>query len=550
MTAGASAGTLPARVAAATEGGGTVTFVSDPGAPRVPWGELHEDARATAAALQARGVGPGDAVALLGTTSRPLVTALQAIWLTGATVLVLPLPHRLRSLWELVGQTRERVHAAGAALVVADPALAAFAEPQPGDPPLVLLPDLVAAAGAFEEPPPDPAAVAVLQYTSGATGAPKGVRLPHTAVLANLDAAATAAAVEPGEDVLVSWLPLYHDLGLLGLLTLAMATGTDLVLGSPQDFVSAPERWLRWMSDFGGTATAGPDFAYALATRAMSSAGSLDLSRWRIALDGGEPVDAANVEAFLVAGAPSGLRPSAAFPAFGMAELGVAGTFPEPGRGMVVDVVDGAALEHDGVATPSDPGRSGARRLVRLGRPVPGLEMRVCHPVTGAAAGDRELGELQLRGSSLMAGYLGPPAATEEAYSDGWLRTGDLAYVADGELVACGRLADVIVLDDRRLLPQDVERAVAAVDGVRPGNVAAFVADGPEEGRLVVVAEIRPGAGDVRHAVADRVRRAVGVDPVDVVLVAPGTLPKTSSGKLQRGVCRTRHEERRMEPAP
>ena len=549
MTAGGSAGTLPARVATAADGGGAVTFVSDPGAPRVPWSVLHEDARTTAASLQARGVAPGDVVALLGTTSRLLVTTLQAVWLVGATVMVLPLPHRLRSLWDLAEQTRERVHAAGAALVVADPPLAAFAESQPGDPPLVLLPDLAAAGDAFDEPAVDPAAIAVLQFTSGATGDPKGVLLPHTSVLANMDAAAAAATLDPGEDVLVSWLPLYHDMGLLGLLTLAMVTGTELVLGSPQDFVAAPDRWLRWMSDFGGTATAGPDFAYALATRAMATAGPLDLSRWRIALNGGEPVDPATVETFLAAGVAHGLRPSAAFPAFGMAEVGVAGTFPEPGRGMVVDVIDGAALERHGMATPTDSGRSGVRRLVRLGRPVPGLDMRVCHPATGAAVGERELGELQLRGSSLMAGYLGPPAATEEAWSDGWLRTGDLAYVVDGELVACGRLADGIVLDDRRLLPQDVERAVAAVGGVRPGNVAAFASDGPEGAGLVVVAEVRPGAGDLREAIVERVRQVVGTAPADVVLVAPGTLPKTSSGKLQRGVCRSHHQERRFEPA-
>ncbi|MGH2625115.1 MAG: AMP-binding protein, partial [Anaerolineales bacterium] len=225
--------TVPGRVADARRGG-TVTFVSGGAAERVEWARLHEDARAVAAALQARGVGPGAHVALLALTSRALVTAIQATWLAGATAVVLPLPMRMGSLGEFVAQTRARIAGADAALVAIGDELAAMLDRQEGDPPVVVLGQLLAeaaalGAGRFDPPAIDPESLAVLQFTSGSTAEPKGVMLPHRTILANLDGATEAAALDPESDVLVSWLPLYHDMGLIGLLTLAMITGTDLV---------------------------------------------------------------------------------------------------------------------------------------------------------------------------------------------------------------------------------------------------------------------------------------------------------------------------------
>jgi fatty-acyl-CoA synthase len=536
--------TLVGRIERATERGGAVTFVVGNRVERVGWDRLHDDAVALATALQARGVGPGSHVALLGPTTRALVTAIEAVWLAGATLVVLPLPMRMGSLEEFVAQTRARIAAADVSLVVVDPDLAGFFEPQPGDPPLVLLTDLVAPAGwSYDRPKDDPSALAVLQFTSGSTADPKGVMLPHHTILANLDAACAAAAVDPETDVLVSWLPLYHDMGLIGLLTIPMITGCDLVLGAPQDFLAAPARWLEWISAFGGTGTAGPNFAYALATRALGRASGLDLSRWRLALNGAEPVDPATVEAFCVAAAPFGFDARAAFCAFGMAEVAIAGAFPEPGSGMRVDVVERDALERAGRAVPAGAGGSVSRRLAVLGRPVPGLEMRVCDPATGAVLGDREVGELEIRGTSVTPGYYRRPEATAAAFHGEWLRTGDLAYLVDGELVVCGRIKDVIIVGGRNVFPEDIERAVGAVAGVRAGNVIAFGVTG-RRGResVVVVAETREAdTGRLRSAVARRVLDAVGVPAADVVLVPPGTLPKTSSGKLQRARCRERY---------
>ncbi|MGH9027435.1 MAG: AMP-binding protein, partial [Acidimicrobiia bacterium] len=222
---------------------------------------------------------------------------------------------------------------------------------------------------------------------------------------------------------------------------------------------------------------------------------------------------------------------------------------PNPGTGMAVDTVDRRVLETDRFAAPVADGPD-ARRLARLGGPLPGFELRIADPDTGALMSEREVGEIELRGPSITPGYFRNPSATAAAFRVDWLRTGDLGYQADEELVVCGRLKDVIIVGGRNVFPEDVERAAQAVDGVRAGNVIAFGAEG-RKGReaLVVVAEVRAaGTDQVRDAVVSRVRDAVGLPPEDVVLVSPGTLPKTSSGKVQRSLCRTRYLGGDLEP--
>lgn len=537
--------TLPSRITAAAERGrGTITFLHGDDAEAVTWAQLHRDARAMAAALQARGIGPGDHVALLGPTSRLLVTAVQATWLSGGTVMLMPLPMRMGSIEDFVAQTRARLRHGQAAIVLLDEQLAPFIEAQPDDPPLVVMDELRADPDAFVAPNLDPERLAILQFTSGSTSEPKGVMLPHRTVCANLDAIIEATDFDPDDDVLVSWLPLYHDMGLVGMLTLPMTTGSDVALAGPQDFMASPARWVRWMSDFGATATAGPNFAWVLATRALRRLDGLDLSRMRVALNGAEPVDAEAMDALVEAGGRHGLAPGALFPAFGMAEVCIAGAFPRPGQGLRTDLVDGRVLETERYAAPvSDGDGPNRRRLALLGRPVPGLDMQVVDPETGTRRRDREVGELEVRGTSVTSGYFDRPDQTRTAFRRGWLRTGDLAYMVDGELVLCGRIKDVIIVAGRNVFPQDVEKAVGKVEGVRPGNVVAIGVTGRrgvEE--VVIVAEARDEAPvDLRERVADRVRRTSGLAPREVVLVAAGTLPKTSSGKLQRSLCREKY---------
>ncbi|MFM7064197.1 MAG: AMP-binding protein, partial [Actinomycetes bacterium] len=369
----------------------------------------------------------------------------------------------------------------------------------------------------------------------------------------NLDGAWRAASMVP-DDTVVSWLPLYHDMGLIGLLCVPMTGGCSLVQGAPQDFLARPLRWFRWLSDFGGTITAGPNFSYALGARALRRAEDLlDLSRVEILLSGAEPVDAEVFRSFLDAASRHGMDPSCAFPAFGMAEVCIAGTFPPRGRGLRTDVVDRRALEADQRAVPVDPSAEGAVELAVLGGPVDGLELRVVDVETGAPCAEREVGELHLTGNSLTAGYYRQPEATAELLVDGWLHTGDLAYLLGGELVVCGRIKDVMIVGGRNVYPQDVEKAVGEVEGVRTGNVVAFGVDGRHGAQhVVVVAEARPPSDDgvetggwatalVRDVVG-AVTASVGVPPKEVVLVEPGTVPKTSSGKLQRSACRAQFD--------
>jgi fatty-acyl-CoA synthase len=550
---------LQSRLETAAASPAAITFVGSAGADgseRVPWARLHEDARGVAAALQSRGVQPGDHVAILGSTSRPLVTAIQATWLAGATVVCLPLPMRLGSIDEFVAQTRRRIRVAEAAIVLVDPELEPFVAPEPGDPPLVRLDELGrlgdngqrADAERWEQPPDDPDALAVLQFTSGSTADPKGVMLPRRCLVDNIDAIVEGAALSP-EDVGLTWLPLYHDMGLIGMLTTPMVTGFELVVAPPQDFLAAPGDWMRWMSDYRGTVTCAPNFGYALAARALRRLDGIDLSSWRLGLNGAEPIDPTSVETFLEAGAPHGLDPKTAFCVYGMAEATLAISFPEPGTGITVDTVDRGVLELERYAAPTT-SSPGARRLALLGRPLRGLEVRIADPDSGAVRADREVGEIELRGNSVTPGYFRRDDLTKATLRDGWLRTGDLGYLVDGEVVVCGRIKDVIIVGGRNVFPEEIERAAASVDGVRAGNVIAFGTAGRrgKEG-IVVVAETRDGDwGQLRDRVIDRVCDVVGIPPLDVVLVEPGRLPKTSSGKLQRALCRTRYLDDALAP--
>jgi len=542
--------TIVSRIEHAAKGDGTITFVTGKNPVTKSWAQLHDEAKVIAAQLQARGLGHRQHVALLGPTTADLVTALQAVWLIGATPVVLPLPMRLGSLEEFTAATKSRIAGADCAAVLIDPDLAPFVEASPDDPPLYSLADFGvgegrAGADDFVRPNYHEDDIFILQFTSGSTSEPKGVTLPNHAVAANLDAIHEAAEVDVETDVLVSWLPLYHDMGLVGFCLLPMSTGLDLVLGAPQDFLASPQRWMEWISTYGGTATAGPNFSYVLATRAMRRADTtLDLSSLRIALNGAEPVDPDSVRAFIEAGACHGMRAGAVFPAFGMAEVAIAGCFPIPMTGLATDTVDAVQLESEHRAVPVDDSHPTAREVVILGRPVPGLEFRIVDPASGQVLDERQVGELQIAGTSLMSGYYKRADADAETFDGDWLRTGDLAYMVDGQMVMCGRIKDVIIVGGRNIYPQDIERAVGELDGIRTGNVIAFGVPGRNgKERVVVVAESRVDDIDrLRGEVSEQAVASIGV-PAAVELVKPGSLPKTSSGKLQRALCRTQYIE-------
>jgi fatty-acyl-CoA synthase len=518
------------------------------GDPFVPWSQIHEDAKVVAAALQARGLMAGDHVAILGPTSRSLMTIIQGCWLAGCASMVLPLPMRMGSLDAFVDSTRGRIRHGDAKLILIDDMLAAFYTSVPDDPPIEPMAAVLPGGGApspdeWVRPSDDPERLVILQYTSGSTSEPKGVMIPDRVLRANIDASSEAAELSL-EEVMVSWLPLYHDMGLVGFLALPMTRGVQLVQAAPQDFMAKPGQWMQWISDHGGTATAGPNFSWVLATRALQRMDGIDLSTLTLALSGAEPVDPKAVEAFVVAAERFGFRAGGVFPAFGMAEVAIGGAFPKRHRGMVCDSVDRIVLERDHIAKQLDVADADeeidVRRLPLLGKAVPGLEMKVVDPGTYVELPERHVGELLLRGTSVTPGYYKRPDATAALFRDDWLCTGDLAYLVDGELVLCGRIKDVIIVGGRNVFPEDIERAVGILEGVRAGNVIAFGVEGYKgKESVVVVAEVRADDLDaVRHAIHHRALDVTGLPPRDVMLVKPGSLPKTSSGKLQRAKCR------------
>ena len=469
--------------------------------------------------------------------------------MAGLASMVLPLPMRMGSLEAFADSTRARIRHGEAKLVLIDELLAAFYQGTDLDPPIELMASVMPGSSSapsgerLEIPAHDPERLVILQYTSGSTSEPKGVMIPDRVLAANIDASCSAAELDQAE-VMVSWLPLYHDMGLVGFLSIPMTNGCQLVQAAPQDFLAKPGNWMQWISDWGGTATAGPNFSWVLATRALGRATGLDLSRLTLALSGAEPVDPQAVEAFVAAAQPFGFKPGSVFPAFGMAELAIGGVFPPRGRGMVCDSVDRVVLERDRIAKPLDVADAveelEVRRIPRLGRPVPGLQMKVVDPLSREEMPERHVGELLIRGTSVTPGYYKRPEATAALFYDGWLCTGDLAYTVEGELVLCGRIKDVIIVGGRNVFPEDIERACGSLDGVRAGNVIAFGVEGYKgKESVVVVAEVRTDdSPSVREALHHRTLEVCGLPPRDVMLVKPGTLPKTSSGKLQRAKCR------------
>lgn len=534
------------RLESAADRGRVVHFVTASGSEDVPWRRLLDDARMLATTMQSRGVGWGERVALLGVTSRQLITAIEATWLSGCAVIVLPLPVRAASPEEYAAQTRTRIQLGDVSLVAGDPELLALLGGEPGVPALSFDELMGSSAGeaTYARPPEDDDATAILQFTSGSTSDPKGVVIPRRCVLDNIRAIGERVPLDGDDDVMVSWLPQYHDMGLVANTAYAMLSGAEYVIAQPQHFMSSPSSWMELMSAYRGTWSLGPNFALAIAGRVLAHAGEQDLSSIRCLGSGSEPVDASVMDSFAAAGSRHQLDSRALFAAYGMAEATVCISVPRRGSGFTTDVVDAEVLEYELHARPVADDDSRGRRLARCGPPLSGMEMRIIDPETGGPSEDRVLGEIEIRGPSVVPGYFKRPDATAALFRDGgWLRTGDLGYLADGDVVVAGRLKDVMVVGGRNVFPEDVERAVQDVDGIRKGNVIAFgVAGGRKGDEVVLVAEVK---GDVlariRDDAASAVLSSVGVRLHDVVLLPPGMLPKTSSGKLRRSVCRGRY---------
>ncbi|HEY5613206.1 MAG TPA: AMP-binding protein [Lysobacter sp.] len=513
---------------------------------------LHDAARRVAAGLQAQGLHPTEPVALMLPTHPDFLVGFFGTMLAGGVPVPLYPPLRLDELAEYWRRQAGILHNCGARLLLTNDELRAHRHLvralTGGIERLLTVADL-----ARETTAPEPVAIAatdlaLLQYTSGSTADPKGVMVSHDNVLTNLRTMGELVGVTSA-DTFVSWLPLYHDMGLIGAWLGCLYYGTPLVLMPPQNFLLRPERWLWAIHRHRATLTAAPNFAYELCVHriADSALEGLDLGSLRLAFCGAEPVFAETLERFGTHFARYGFRREAMYPVYGLAENTLGLTFPPLGRGPRVLHLERDAFLKTGRVSPRPSADATTLTFVSCGLPLPGNELRI------ADEDDRELpdgqqGRVQFRGPSACSAYYRNPEATRALKHGGWHDSGDLGFIHEGELYLTGRVKDLIIRAGRNLHPQGMEQAVAELPDVRRGRVAVFgtVAPGAGTERLVVVAETRLADAGEREALRARIQAVIAAlsgEPADeVVLAAPGTVLKTSSGKLRRAACRAAYE--------
>jgi len=415
--------------------------------------------------------------------------------------------------------------------------------------------DLARDAAAFAPVAVSADDLAMLQYTSGSTGQPKGVMLTHAHLLANIRAMGEWVRAGP-DDVFVSWLPLYHDMGLIGAWLGSLHYAMLAVLMPPTAFLARPRRWLEAIHHHRGTISAAPNFAYELAVARIGDADleGLDLGSWRLACNGAEPVSPQTIRRFCDRFASCGFVRSAMTPVYGLAEAAVGLTFPPLGRGPLVDRIDREVFERTGRAEPASAGEP-VLEFVACGQPLPGYEIRI-QDDAGRELPDGHQGRLEFRGPSATSGYLNQPQATAELKQGDWLSSGDLAYIKNGDVYLTSRVKDLIIRGGRNIHPYELEQAVGEMAGVRKGCVAVFGSADPDtrEERLVVLAETRETDGErragMRQGIESLAADLVGAAPDDVQLVPPRTVLKTSSGKIRRTACRELYEGGRLGRGP
>ena len=521
---------------------------------------LAAGARTIASGLVARDVVPGDRVALMLPTSVDFFTVFFGVLLAGA----IPVP-----IYPPLQRAQIESHARSQAGILRNAEARILVTVPEGLRLGALLRGLVESLTAVESaaslsthasavalPAVEGSATALIQYTSGSTGEPKGVVLSHANLLANIRAIGRAIDASSA-DTFVSWLPLYHDMGLIGAWLGCLYFGAPLYIMSPLSFLARPQSWLRAIHRFRGTLTAGPNFAYEHCLNKIDDADivGIDLSTLRFAANGAEPVSIETMQRFTRRFAPRGFRATAMAPVYGLAENAVAVTLPPLEREPIIDRIDRLALRSRGLAEPATAGTTEVLEVVACGRPIPGHEIRIVDE-RGQALGERREGRLEFRGPSATSGYFHNPSKTRELFHDGWVDTGDRAYVAAGDLYITGRVKDIIIRAGQHIYPHEIEQAVGRVPALRKDAIAVFgvrdAASGTE--RIVVLAETdrvgEKARADLHARALDAATHIVGGPPDEVILVAPGTVPKTASGKIRRAAARDLYLQHGLEAAP
>src|SRR5690625_3871391 len=508
---------------------------------RHTWGEVHERARRIAGGLAAAGIGHGDAVGVLAGAPVEIAPTAQALWMRAASLTMLhqPTPRTDLAVWAKDTMTVVDMIDAKA-VVISEPFMAAMPVLQEKGLKVLTVAELMAAE------PVDPVAadeddLALMQLTSGSTGSPKAVLITHRNIYANLEAMFVGAKYDIDNDVMISWLPCFHDMGMVGFLTTPMYFGAELVKITPMDFLRDTLLWAKLVDKYKGTFICGPNFAYSLFAkrlRRQAQPGQFDLSTLRITMSGAEPVEPNDVEDLIDAGKPFGLKPESIMPVYGMAETVLATAFTPVETGLSVDEVDADLLAALHRAVPATKGNT--RRLASLGPLLDGIEIRIVDE-HGTVLPARGVGVIQLRGESVTSGYLTMAGFLPAQDEHGWYDTGDLGYqMENGHIVVCGRVRDVIIMGGRNIYPTDIERAAGRVEGVRPGCAVAVRLDAGHSRETFAVAlesnawEDPAEVRRIEHDVAHEVVTEVDVRPRNVVVLGPGSIPKTPSGKLRR----------------
>ncbi|MEO6193271.1 MAG: AMP-binding protein [Thermoanaerobaculia bacterium] len=516
------------------------------------YGELARRVRAVATGLTRLGVGPGKAVGIMLPTGLEYFLAFFGAQLAGGIPVPLYPPARKSQIEDHLRRQAGILRTAGAEVLVTFSEVLTLARllraQLPGLHRVVTAAELTAGPAfdvdRFIPPPVRGQDIAFLQFTSGSTGNPKGVVLTHANLLANLRAIRQGADIRP-DDVIVSWLPLYHDMGLIGCWMGALYFGVPLVLMSPLAFLARPSRWLWAIHRHRGTLSAAPNFAYELCINKIpdEEIAGLDLSSWRMALNGAEPVSPETLRRFIARFEPYGFRPGSFSPVYGLAENSLAVAFPPLGRPPLIDAVEREPFQRSGSAVPTAADDPGALRFVSCGTPLVNHEIRIVDDA-GREVEERQEGRLEFKGPSATSGYFRNPEATAKLVRGDWRDSGDRAYIAGGEVYITGRVKDIIIRAGRNLYPQELEAVVGEVPGIRKGCVAVFGSPDPATGteRLVVMAETREreeaALETIRQAVQEVAIDLLGTPAEVVALVPPQGVPKTSSGKIRRSSAR------------
>ena len=494
-----------------------------------------------ASGLAAKGVEPGEKVGLFARSNFDFIVGCLAVWRMGGTVVPLAFPHRFapKDIW--MERALERATATGV-----DVLLASGVEETDGmEMPTLLTSDLKGSAGLFY-PGPDADALALIQFTSGSTARPRGVALTHRTLATQFELFRQTLGGRRSHGHLVSWLPLFHDMGMVANVLMSMAMGVRATLMPPELFILDPGFWMLEISRNRATASSAPAFAYALAARAIEKGlpEPIDLSCWDRAASGSEAVNPKPVERFMRAASPLGFDPGNFSAGYGLAEATCIVTFVRSGEGLTADPVSREAVSR-GEATPAGEGEP-TSEFISCGKPIVGIELQIADG-GGGFLDERQVGEVWIKGPTLMEGYHDEPEATAEVLRDGWLRTGDLGYLADGNLYITGRAKDVVIVRGQNFSPEDLERVVEDVGGTKWGCTVAVGVRREETESLVIGVETNLqdplDLENLASSIRKRLISQVGLAAAEVVLLPPRTLPRTTSGKLQRRAFKDLYEK-------